>query len=131
MSDLATLKTLLEALQNAKEGSRELSDRCLEATNYTRPPIWDGMSAADFAAAFGNLYPDPTSLVDDALDCMVPEGWYYEVMTNSHFPNSAVKAFLNEGGIGLHRKEYEAIAATEPLARSAVCIKQLIGECDD
>ena len=75
------LIALLEDLQNAKEGSRGLSNDCLFAVGFTITDKYSkGKRLCDFVTPNGHgIYkrdtqPDPTRSVDDALDCMVPEG---------------------------------------------------------
>ena len=139
------LIALLEDLQTAKEGSRKLSNDCLFALGYT---VTDKYSKdkrpCDFVTPNGqviyeyNTQPDPTRSVDDALDCMVPEGWY---LNNAHEPKNLRDGSVSNAFavISPHPNNAEGViiggwpaqAAILPLAICAACIEQLIGECDD
>jgi hypothetical protein len=61
---------LIERLEAAAEGSRELSDEVLVLT----PWFWEDPKGGRWGDASCPRVPDPTRSVDDALG-LVPEGW--------------------------------------------------------
>lgn len=79
---------LIERIEQATEGSRELSDECLLARGFKRRQrlsidgkpmpywLWD---FPDGTRCYPNEVPDPSRNVQDCIDWMVPEGWGAEL----------------------------------------------------
>ncbi len=75
--------TLIEKLEQAEEGSRELSDEVLLACGWrktrwvpTGEPAW-----FDPQGSNGSYLPHPTRSLDDCLRYAVPEGWWPEQLS--------------------------------------------------
>ena len=73
---------LLSELEQATNGSRELSDKVLLAIGWQFPDDWEpkGLSHGNLVSPNGetishHLRPNPTENLQDALE-LVPEGWY-------------------------------------------------------
>ncbi len=112
------LIALRDALQEAKEGSRELSDDCLRAIKYSFHSIEYNRC-------------NPTRSVDDALDCMVSEGFEGLLYENNHYARaSLIDSQALSDAIVVWPTD-GAVAINLPLAICTARIKQLIGECDD
>ena len=131
---LEALQILLEDLQNAKEGSRELSDRCLLAVGYAEEDLWINTDGPKDPVN----PPNPSCNAQDALDCMVPEGWHlddmctYDPDVRTPFGQPRATLFPNMNNYQGKRSDlFEASAPTLSLAICSARIQQLIGECDD
>ena len=134
------LEALLEDLQDAKEGSRELSDRVLFSVGWTTKQItprtgWYRLVWIDHVDTHYRKAPDPTRSVDDALDCMVPEGWYLcDMNAGDHGALALLRRYqtsnddIKDLSVTLGHTQ---TAATLALAICCARIQQLIGECDD
>lgn len=73
--------TLLEQLQGASEGNRELSDQVLLACGWTygqKDKVWSWWDAQGNRIIFNELI-DPTRNLHDAVS-LVPEGWIIDQM---------------------------------------------------
>ena len=126
MNNLPALIALLKALQNAKEGSRELDERCLRAVgklSTVSNEQWhddEDVSHVSKIRCFNKA--QPTRSVDDALDCMVPET--APLYADIHNNNARVCLW----------GRYHGEADGEHALARALCaarIEQLIGESDD
>ena len=137
------LTALIEDLQNAKEGSRELSDRCLRAVGYTQERRIASFNVDKYFDAWlspegkyiGNP-PTPARSVDDALDCMVPEGWHLEEMHTTD-PDRALQPHLCSANLTPDMNNFadgqgpkRADARTLALAVVTARIKLELDKCD-
>ena len=141
------LEALLEDLQNAKEGSRELSNRCLLAVGWTMKKLCSGTAEywfrwIDPEDTHYKTNPDPSRNTQDALDCMVPEGWHLENMRTGNLNRAKCRACAhvdlvpnqnNNAGWALDYQLADAptLCLAIVIARVRLRIQQLIGKCDD
>ena len=134
------MKSLIERLESAGEGSRELSDECLLARGFKRRKgyhidgrpmdgwLWD---FPDGTRCYPNELPDPSQNVQDAINWLVPEGWDYSVGTDWHKGSGgdygeACMAERAEGHPGHYTsRELTSEAATPALALSAASLKAI------
>jgi len=138
MTDLAT------RLEQAPEGSRELSDEVLRAMGFTQPipempgvwhwpeSMWAKVDNDMVSGTFGprrSNRPDPTRSVDDALS-LVPEGWGLEQICftdkreGDHWKDG-VPVLVTAGnyGQGPEYRSADAIGKNLPLALCAALVK--------
>ena len=104
--------TLIARLEEATEGSRELSDECLLAVGFA--PVPDALTMwtypnGDYAVTAE--LPDPSQNVQDAIDWMVPEGCPWEMKS------------VGMVEMGTERGPVEGIAATPALALCVASLK--------
>lgn len=83
------MTTLLEKLQSATEGTRELSDECLLAWGWERKiqanvPYWKAPGLDFWTIAC----PHVTADLQDGVDA-VPEGWVWSVSIDYELPGMA------------------------------------------
>ena len=73
--------TLIERLEAAETGSRELSDECLLAVGWQKEDVAHqrGIWLAPSSWIYGWNRPDPSRNLQDALDWMVPEGAQWSI----------------------------------------------------
>ncbi len=135
------LIALRDALHEAKEGSRKLSDGCLLATGWTRDttfgriPQWSNPDGTHKYNEYHEVWhtpgrPDLSRSVDDALNCMVPEGW----VVNATIQPKIYAMIKIEKGRGANGSFFYGVAHGKDAASLALCkaaIERLIGECDD
>ena len=128
--------TLIEKLEAATEGSRELSDECLLAVGFRREnfSIGDGSKANPFTVATGwrgpdgTLYtidrPDPSQNVQDAIDWMVPEGWAGggRLVGAPPFPMELVR--LNKPGYVSSTGQNPALALSAASLKAHAAVKE-------
>jgi len=142
------LMALLKDLQKAKEGSSELDGRCLMAVelpfgqletvqiqgqSYKRIVWYD--KNGNRLKRESQFAPRPSCDTQDALDCMVPEGWYVPNLSTTDPCNiefREARAYLRANwSHEQHRFIFEGKGKTRPLAICIARLKQLIGECDE
>ena len=119
--------TLIQELERAKEGSRELSDKVLLACGWEREAggttnnnvIFWRAPGSHWIAAGGGL-PSPTENLQDVLR-MLPSGWAGEVTVS--LANRPQKANLWNGKFAPCSKETEGHGATPALALCIAALK--------
>ncbi len=119
--------TLLKRLEEGP-GSRELSDECLLAVGWKmvgRPPfnVWYKPNGEMFRSYIrGNVRPDPSQNLQDAVDWMVPEGHGWSVMTHDRTDEGRMPGACVDG--------CSANAPTPALALCAAGIRAMEGQSD-
>lgn len=143
------LEALLEDLQSARQGEAFLDEQTLLAVGYSYE---EREYTGGHRDNNGNWHlirywfdrkgqrlnsgrPSPTRNTQDALDCMVPEGWYLcDMNAGGHGALAVLRRYqtsnddIKDLSVTLGHTQ---TAAKLALAICSACIEQLIGECDD
>ena len=139
--------TLIERLQEASEGSRELSDECLLAVGWRftagGPKFW--FDPNDNSIGY-SARPSPSENLQDALDWMVPEGWEFTLNVSkkgcvvclcAHWDDDTASVFwsnrADESERGKFYKRRIGSSLTPALALSAASLRarEAMKEKDD
>lgn len=138
------LAELVERLEGAEGGSRELDARIAVAIRYGLPPLnplalgqrYVRLPTPNDEAAAGTYWvsssrgglslwtaPEFTTSLDAALLLPLPEGWTWEQLTwGKDWPRCSARAG-NWGGADNYRTASSEICATAALALTAACLR--------